>query len=115
MSDIINIQDQEFSFFGEGSQIKGDFFLKGTTHLASRIEGSVEMDRETNLIIEPEGSLKGTVKCFDLELYGAFNGEIEAKGTVTIYPSAKFDGKIITKNLVVFPGATVNMTGQTLN
>lgn len=113
MPDFINIKTQDFSFLGKGSQLKGIFHLKGTTHIASNLEGELYMDDKSDLCIENSGSFDGSVECHNIEIYGCFKGELKASGKVTVYPPATLEGKINAGKLEIHPGATLNMSGHT--
>ena len=118
MDQFPQIKELEFTFFGKGSILEGDFKLTGPTRVASHIKGEVivnniEDDKSNLLSIEPEGRFDGKVTCDDLELYGQFRGEIHSSGVVTIFPNAKFEGLIKAKNLIIHPGSFVDMEAHT--
>lgn len=110
----VNFTDQNFSFLGKGSSLTGRFNLKGPTHLFSYIEGEVKMADDSKLTIEREGKIKGKINCLNIDIHGTFEGIIEAKGKVTIFPSANISGQIIAEQLKIHPGATINFEGHTL-
>lgn len=109
------MRDKSFSFIGKGCVISGKFSLKGTTHLASHLEGELIMEDESRLTIEPEGSFEGRIHCRDIEIFGKFDGNLLSDGTVIIHSSAEVSGDIEASHLIVRPGATVNIEGRTLN
>lgn len=111
----INIENLDFSFLGKNSKITGVFHLVGATHLASDIEGELVMENNAKLCIERSGSFKGTIKCHDIEIYGTFDGTLSASGRAIVYPPATLRGKINAQNLIVYPGATLNVDGHTDN
>jgi cytoskeletal protein CcmA (bactofilin family) len=116
MQELLQIQEQNFSFLGEGSSLRGEFELEGTTHLASAVEGTLKMlGEDMTLTIEPKGSIKGKIICHDIEIYGHIEGEIQSTGVVTFFPSADFKGKIEALRIVIHPGAVINMEGKTLS
>ncbi|TDJ09582.1 MAG: polymer-forming cytoskeletal protein [Deltaproteobacteria bacterium] len=114
MQPTIGPDSQKFSLFGKGSKIKGTFHLRGLTRLSSIVEGEIIMEDDEDLSIEREGEVKGLIKCFNLNIYGQFDGEVEARGKVTIYPSASFSGKLNASSISIHPGAKINMEGHTL-
>lgn len=115
MPDYIDIQKQDFSFLGKGSKISGVFHLQGPTHMSSEIDGEIFMKDKSDLCIEKSGCFIGNITCHNLEIYGHFEGSIESSGKVTVYPPANLTGKVKTKNLVIYPGATINIDGFTTN
>ena len=115
MSDYIDLRNQDFSFWGKTSKMSGTFFLKGSTHLASEVEGELHMEEKASLTIETSGNFKGILHCHDVAIYGHFEGTLNATGRVIIYPPAILTGKINAHSLIIHPGATVNMEGHTLH
>jgi cytoskeletal protein CcmA (bactofilin family) len=119
MEQFPQIKELEFTFFGKGSNLEGDFRLYGPTRIASHIKGEIyvaEIEDGSNLIsIEPEGVFEGKITCEDLELYGQFKGEIHSTGVVSIYPNAHFEGLIKAENLIIHPGSYVEMEAHTKN
>ena len=117
MDQFPQIKELEFTFFGKGSVLEGDFKLSGPTRIASHIKGEVIVSDNiegSNLIsIEPEGKLEGKISCDDIEIYGLFKGEIHSKGVVTIFPNARFEGLLKAKNLIIHPGSYVEMEAHT--
>ena len=115
MSDYIDIKKQDFSFLGTGSKMSGIFHLQGVTHISSSIDGEIFMENQADLCIETNGQFAGNITCHNLEIYGNFKGTIKASGKVTVYPPANLIGVVKAKDLVVYPGATINIDGFTNN
>ncbi|MCK5884208.1 MAG: polymer-forming cytoskeletal protein [Bacteriovoracaceae bacterium] len=113
MQDYIDLRDQKFSYFGIGSEISGTFKLVGPTHIAGPVDGTVEMLKGAELHITHTGSFIGKIICKDIEIYGKVSGEIDSSGKVKIFPTALIEGKIKAKDLVIYPGAKVNIEGMT--
>ncbi len=106
--------DQNFSFLGKGSTMMGKFKLQGPTHLYSAIEGEVHMGDDSHLTIGRDGKVKGKISCLNLDIHGSFEGIIESKGKVTIFPSAQVSGQIVAKEFKIHSGASINFEGHTL-
>lgn len=113
MAELIDIKEQNYCFLGEGSKFVGEIHLKGTSHLACELEGDLFMDGEQTLTVERSGSIKGSLTCHNLEVFGHIEGKITSSGKVTIFPSGKIHAHLQSKGLVVHPGAIVNIEGQT--
>lgn len=107
------IQNQEFTYIGKSTNLNGSFKFGGATHFQGQLEGDVTIENNAKLILEIGSFTKGSLSCFDLDIYGEFKGEIQSSGLVTIYPTANFEGKIFAKSLEILPGAIVNMNGHT--
>ena len=114
MNNTLEIQEQNFSLVGKNSQFQGSFQFNGPTRLSGRLNGELVMNGEFDLVIETEGFFEGTIRCHEVEIYGHFKGTLNSPQKVTIYPSAKVSGDIQTKNLIIHPGALVNIDGKTL-
>lgn len=109
------MRNMSFSFMGKGSILAGKFSLRGSTHLASHLEGELTMEDGGNLIIEPEGSFEGVLRGRDIEIFGQFQGNLISDGKVIIHSSANVHGDIEASHLIIKPGATVNIEGRTLH
>lgn len=109
------MRDMAFSFMGKGCVLTGKFALKGSTHLASHLEGELIMEDGAQLTIESEGSFEGTLRCRNIEVFGRFEGNLVSDGIVIIHSSAQVNGDIEASHLVIKPGATVNIEGRTLH
>lgn len=107
------IQNQEFTYIGKSTSLTGSFKFLGPTHLQGHLNGEIQVENNSKLVLEIGSVTEGTLHCFDLDIYGDFFGEIKSSGRVTIYPTAYFEGKIISKSLEILPGAIVNMNGHT--
>ena len=115
MPDYIHIQNQDFSFLGKGAKMIGVFHLQGPTHIYSSMDGEIFMENKADLCIEKTGVFTGNIVCHNLEIYGRFEGKIQSTGKVTVYPPAVLKGVINSKNLIVYPGAVINIEGATSN
>jgi cytoskeletal protein CcmA (bactofilin family) len=102
-----------FSFLGRNNFIKGEFKLTGDTIINSQLEGNLEMAGKGKLTLDRESSFTGNIFCHDLELFGELNGSIVASGSVIIRASAVLSGKIHAKSMKIYPGAIVNIEGET--
>lgn len=114
MPNYVNLENQQYSYLGKGSFIEGQLVLFGTTHLGSKVNGNIEMKDLADITIELSGSLIGTIKCHNLEIFGSLEGEISASGKVTIHPSATITGQIKAMDLIIHPGSCVNFEAHTL-
>jgi cytoskeletal protein CcmA (bactofilin family) len=110
--DLINIKAQEYSFFGEHCFINGNLKLSGDTMISSMIEGELVIKDRSNLQVDRNGYIKGSIICHNLSVYGTIEGSIEASGKVVVYSTAKITGKITTDSLKIYAGAVVNMEGH---
>lgn len=113
MDNIVSLEQQNFTLIGAECSLKGTFHFKGATHICGSLEGEVHIKDESILTLEPEAKIEGKVFSGDLKLYGTVKGEVYSSGVVEVFPSAKVDGLINSKNLIVHPGAILNFDGHT--
>ncbi|HAZ11791.1 MAG: hypothetical protein A2X86_07940 [Bdellovibrionales bacterium GWA2_49_15] len=106
--DYIQLREQHFSFLGRGSKYTGVFQLQGPTKISAELEGEIEMGPSDHLTIEILGRVKGNIRCFDLEIFGHFEGIIYARGTIIIHHTAHVSGEINATNVIIKPGAILN-------
>lgn len=108
-------QKLDFTFIGRESKLVGQFVFLGPTYLASHIEGEININGEASLRIEKMGFAKGTVRCHDIDIYGALEGKIISSGRVTIHSTANVKGEVHCKNLSIRPGATLELEAHSSN
>lgn len=113
MNPYIDLKNQTFSYVGRGGKQVGEFTFLGNTHLNSIIQGKITVEGDSLLTIEKFAEINGEIECHNLELFGVFSGEIHSSGKVVIHPTATVSGKIFAKNFSIFPGAVVNIDGET--
>lgn len=113
--DYIELPQQEFSFLGNLSTMSGEFAFHGTTRIASEIDGTISMKDSSPLVIERDGKIKGTLHCSIVEIYGTFQGELNCSEKTIVHPEAYVTGKITTRELIIYPGAVVNIDGDTID
>ena len=78
------------------------------------MEGKIFAENpDTHITIDPYGSFSGEVKCVDIEILGNFSGKLHARGKVVLQSSATVNGEIHCENIIIYPGAQVNMEGST--
>lgn len=115
MEDYIDIKTSEYTVIGKNSLIEGELHLSGTTYIAADIKGKIFMEEKSKLILQKAGTIRGDIVCQDIDLYGSFEGSINSNGIVTIFAPGNVTGEIIGKDLVIHPGAKVEIKGETLN
>jgi cytoskeletal protein CcmA (bactofilin family) len=63
-------------------------------------------------VIGEAGRIKGTVVCANAEILGMMDGKITCHQQLSLRASGKIQGDVITKTLIVEPGAQFNGTCQ---
>lgn len=85
-----------------------------------RIDGSLSgiLNCKGRVIIGPEGSVDGEIKCQNAVIEGRFSGKIEIEELLNVRENANIQGDVKTNKLLVQPGAVYNvscaMGGQTI-
>ena len=103
----------DYSFLGINSSLNGNLEFSGPTSISCKINGTITIKDDSNLIIQKSAFIEGDLFGNDIEIFGNFQGTINAIGTLTIRPNANVSGKLVAKNLCIYPGANVNMEGHT--
>lgn len=114
MSNFQNFNNQNITLIGKNCSIQGDLTLSGIVRLASVIQGNIIVSPYGEMTIEREGALKGNIRCFDIEIFGQFEGKIVSEGKVTFHPSARVEGSVWAERIIIYPGAKANIEGHTL-
>lgn len=114
MIEFSELQNQQFSILGAECKLIGEFQLTGIVKLAAHMEGQLTMGPQGQLTIEREGRFQGQIHCQDIEVFGEFEGNLYSTGRVILQSSARVQGRIETQNLIIYPGAKVNIDGHTL-
>lgn len=109
----LQLENQDFTFLGQGSSFKGEWTLVGPSFISGKLEGSVVMLSDSPLTLEREGQFQGEFKGAEFHIYGRFIGEIQSTATVVIHTNAEVEGKIHAQNIIVHPGAKANIDAQT--
>lgn len=74
-----------------------------------RVLGTLEATVHAQKIIIAEGArVVGSVRVSDAEIFGEFDGSLQARGNVVIHPGAKLTGKVRAIELTISKQATVD-------
>ena len=112
MSEIINIQDQDYVFIGEQSVLEGDLSFYGPTKLAGKLKGNVHILDRSSLTVEPGGVIQGTLNCHNVDIFGQVNGDIISTGKITVHSFAKIKGTAKAKSFSFNANAQIDIDGH---
>ena len=74
-----------------------------------QIDGEVDVTMKTdNLVVGATGDCKGAIETHNADIWGAFDGDIKASGTLTIQEQGKVSGKIEYQNLQIKLGGQIS-------
>lgn len=112
MSEIINIQDQDYVFIGEQSVLEGDLNFYGPTKLAGKLKGNIHILDKSSLTVEPGGFIQGTLNCHNVEIFGHVDGDIISTGKITVHSFAKMKGTAKAKSFSFNANAQIDINGH---
>ena len=90
---------------GNGVSITGE--IKKADEVQIDGEADVTM-RTDNVVIGNTGKCKGNIETHNADIWGAFDGDIKASGTLTIQEQGKVSGKIEYQNLQIKLGGQIS-------
>ena len=90
---------------GQGVAINGE--IKKADEV--QIDGEADVTMKTdNLVVGATGDCKGSIETHNADIWGAFDGDIKASGTLTIQEQGKVSGKIEYQNLQIKLGGQIS-------
>ena len=90
---------------GHGVQINGE--IKKADEV--QIDGEADVIMKTdNLVVGATGDCKGTIETHNADIWGLFDGDIQASGTLTIQEQGTVSGKIEYQNLQIKLGGKIS-------
>ncbi len=98
---------------GAHSDLDGNFKFSGDTIINCNVKGTIHMLNNASLTLERESRFEGELYAHDIEIFGEFSGSINASGKVVVKSSGSISGQVTSNQLVISPGAVVNIEGQT--
>ena len=90
---------------GHGVQLNGE--IKKADEV--QIDGEADVVMKTdNLVVGATGNCKGTIETHNADIWGLFDGDIQASGTLTIQEQGTVSGKIEYQNLQIKLGGKIS-------
>ncbi len=90
---------------GQGVVINGE--IKKADEV--QIDGEADVTMKTdNLVVGATGDCKGNIETHNADIWGGFDGDIKASGTLTIQEQGKVSGKIEYQNLQIKLGGQIS-------
>ncbi len=87
-----------------GTRIEGKFSTTEDVRLDGIIVG--EVNCEKRVVMGETGKVEGNVLTVDSSVRGKVKGEIKVSGTLHLHETAKIDGAIIARKMIVDSGAS---------
>lgn len=102
------------NLLGEGTRITGDINAAGDIRIDGQLKG--DLNTTARVVIGPNGSVEGQVKCTFAEVIGSLKGDIQANETLTLRSTARIIGNLTVGRLIIESGAefsgSCSMPGQ---
>lgn len=111
----LDFKKLNFSIVGRKCDIQGDLKFTGDTLLTCNIKGTITVLDHSKITLERDSFIEGDIYCHDIEVFGSFKGSIRASGKLTVRSSAILSGSIEAKGISIYPGAILNVEGNTLD
>jgi len=89
-----------------GTIIKGEIVSEGDFRIDGSVEGSINC--KGKIIIGTKGSFKGNIKGGNIDIMGYVQGNLLAKNSLSLKSTAKLEGEVQTKTLIIEEGAIFN-------
>ena len=97
-----------FNALTAGSKIVGNITADSDFRIDGLIEG--ELNCSGKVVIGEAGRIKGSVVCANAEILGLMDGKITCHQQLSLRANGKIHGDVLTKTLIVEPGALFNGT-----
>lgn len=95
---------------GGGNVVAAGTFIEGkmTTTEDMRLDGQIkgEINCQKKFVIGEQGNIEGDVDCSEASVKGKIHGTIKVNGLLHLMETAKLEGKILAKKMVVDEGAS---------
>lgn len=93
----------EVTIISSGSKIEGTLSSGGSVRVDGQINGDISA--RGNITVGEHGKIKGQVDADNVIVGGTINGTVNAKEKLVLEANATLEGDIVTKILVIAPGA----------
>lgn len=99
---------------GKTNRIVGGTLIKGdiTSTADFRLDGELigNFTSQGKIVIGPDGSITGDIKCKNADIEGRFNGRIDVEELLSVKAKAQINGEVLVGKLAVEPGAEFTAT-----
>ncbi len=108
---IMKVGADKLTVIALETMVKGSIEVEGDLRLDGTIEGNVSC--KGNVIIGPQGWVKGNVICANAVLYGMLQGDIQVTENLLMKAGCTMGGDVYTGELEIESGARFNGTCNT--
>ena len=93
----------QVNIIGQGTLIEGGLTAQGDIRIAGKVIGNIKVNGKT--VVTPEGEVEGEIRATQADIAGRVTGEIHTEERLILKDSAKVEGSLYTKKLVIEDGA----------
>jgi len=94
------------TIIGKGSKIKGTLYVQGGVRIDGEVEGTIESDGFVT--IGSSGVARANIKADECLISGKVVGNVTCKDAIELDRSARMNGDIVAKILMIHTGAVFN-------
>jgi len=105
-----NNYDQDVSILSEGVKFKGKLSTNGNVRIDGEFDGEIVVNG--NLTLGEKSKGKGSIKATNITSGGSVNGSLESTEKLVLEATAKIEGDISAKILVINEGASFKGTSN---
>jgi cytoskeletal protein CcmA (bactofilin family) len=91
---------------GPSVKVEGDFNSQGNVLIQGTVSGTIKTDKY--LQVEEGAKIMASVRADSVKVSGEVQGNIRAKSTIELTPTARVIGDIEAKTLIIAPGAILH-------
>lgn len=107
---VRSASDQTVTVIGSGARLEGNLIAAASLRIEGTVTGTITA--EGDVIVAPEAEVAADIKATNATLGGRYKGNVVASGTVELTSTARVEGNLTSRNLVVNQGAI--FSGQSI-
>lgn len=107
---VRSASDQTVTVIGSGARLEGNLIAAASLRIEGTVTGTITA--EGDVIVAPEAEVAADIKATNATLGGHYKGNVVASGTVELTSTARVEGNLTSRNLVVNQGAI--FSGQSI-
>lgn len=102
--------DQSVTVIGSGARLEGNLIAAASLRIEGTVNGTITA--EGDVIVAPEAEVAADIKATNATLGGRYKGNVSATGTIELTSTARVEGNLTSRTLVVNSGAV--FSGQSI-
>ena len=102
------IDGASINLIGNGTTIVGDITSNGDVRIDGVLKGNITISGK--LVVGASGNIEGNVMCQNADISGEIHGKVSVSELLSLKPSAKLLGDIVTGKISIEPNATFTGT-----